>query len=84
MSVLSEARHGGAVTGHVAVASELATQGATQGGVVCEKAVVVDSPHEFLLVGELNVGERCVVLWKVKSAPSSAAQASRAPCLDIF
>jgi hypothetical protein len=43
----------------VAVASELATHGATQGGIVCEEAGVVDSPHEFLLVGELDVGECC-------------------------
>jgi hypothetical protein len=68
----------------VAVASELATYGAAQGGAVCEEAGVVDSPREFLLVGELNVGERCGVLWKVKSAPSSAAQASRAPCVGYF
>jgi hypothetical protein len=27
---------------------------------VCEEAGVVDSPHEFLLVGELDVGECCV------------------------
>jgi hypothetical protein len=27
---------------------------------VCEKAGVVDTPHEFLLVGELDVGESCV------------------------
>jgi hypothetical protein len=60
VAVLSEARHGWAVTGHVAVANELATHGAPQGGVVCEKAGVVDSPHEFLLVGELDVGEYCV------------------------
>jgi hypothetical protein len=41
----------------VAVASELAKHGAAQGGIVCEEAGVVDAPHEFLLVGELNVGE---------------------------
>jgi hypothetical protein len=46
----------------VAVASELATRGAARGGVVCEEAGVVDSPHEFLLVSELNVGE-CGVLF---------------------
>jgi hypothetical protein len=44
----------------VAVASELATHGAAHGGVVCEKAGVVDSPHESLLVGKLDVGECCV------------------------
>jgi hypothetical protein len=44
----------------VAVASELATHGAAQGGVVCEEAGAVDSPHEFLLVSELDVGECCV------------------------
>jgi hypothetical protein len=57
VAVLSKARHGGAVTGRVAVAGELSTHGAAQVGVVCEKAGVVDSPHEFLLVGELDVGE---------------------------
>jgi hypothetical protein len=45
----------------VAVASELATHGAAQGGVVCEEAGVVDSLHEFLLVGELDVGECSVI-----------------------
>jgi hypothetical protein len=44
----------------VAVASELATHGAAHGGVVCEKPGVVDSPHEFLLVGQLDVSECCV------------------------
>ena len=44
----------------MAVAGELATYGAAQGGVVCEEAGVVDSPHEFLLVGELDVFECCV------------------------
>jgi hypothetical protein len=80
---MSQPRHGGAVTGHVAVGSELATHGAAQGRVVCEEAGVVDSPHEFLLVGELDVGECCVFLLKVKSAPASAARARRTPCLDI-
>ena len=83
MAVQSQAIHGGAVTGHVAVAGELATHGATHGGVVGEEAGVVNAPHGFLLVGELDVGEGCVFLWKVKSAPSSAARARRAPCLDI-
>jgi hypothetical protein len=45
----------------VTVASELAAHGAAQGGVVCEKAGVVDSPHEFLLVGEMDVSECCVL-----------------------
>jgi hypothetical protein len=44
----------------VAVAGELATHGAAQGGVVGEEAGVVYSPHEFLLVSELDVGECCV------------------------
>jgi hypothetical protein len=48
----------------VAVASELATHRAALGGVVCEEAGVVDSPHEFLLVGELDVGECCVFFVK--------------------
>jgi predicted aconitase with swiveling domain len=43
------------------VACELATHGAAQGRVVCEEASVVDSPHELLLVGELDVGEGCVI-----------------------
>jgi hypothetical protein len=30
-----------------------------KGRVVCEEAGVVDLPHEFLFVGELNVGECC-------------------------
>ena len=41
----------------MAVASELATHGAAQGGVVCKKVGIVNSPHEFLGVGELYVGE---------------------------
>jgi hypothetical protein len=45
----------------VAVAGELAAHGATQGGVVGEEAGVVNTPHEFLFVGELDVGERCVL-----------------------
>jgi hypothetical protein len=67
----------------VAVASKLATHGAAKGGVVCEEAGVAYSPYEFLLVGELGAGECYVFLWKVKSAPSSAARARRAPCLDV-
>jgi hypothetical protein len=43
----------------VAVAGELATHGTSQGGIVCEEAGVVDAPNEFLLVGELCVGECC-------------------------
>ena len=50
---------------------------------MCEKAGVVDTPHEFLLVGEYDVGECGVFLWREKSAPSSAARARRAPCLDV-
>jgi hypothetical protein len=41
----------------VTVAGELAAHGATQGGVVGEEAGVVYAPHEFLLMGELSVGE---------------------------
>jgi hypothetical protein len=41
----------------VAVGGELAAHGAAQGGVVGEEAGVVYAPHEFLLVGELSVGE---------------------------
>jgi hypothetical protein len=65
----------------VADASELATHGAVQGGVVCEEAGVVNSPHEFLLVGELDVGE-CSVSF-VESEVGAAARARRAPCLDV-
>jgi hypothetical protein len=45
----------------MAVAGDLATHGATHGGVVGEEAGVVYAPHEFLLVGELDVGECCLV-----------------------
>jgi hypothetical protein len=44
----------------MAVAGELATHGAAQGGVVGEEAGVVYAPREFLLVRELDVGECCV------------------------
>ena len=50
----------------MSIASELATHGAAQGGVVGEEADIVDSPHEFLLVGELDVGECCVLLVESK------------------
>jgi hypothetical protein len=56
MSVMSTAKHGGAVTSHLAVVGELTVQWATQGGVVREEAGVVHSPHEFLLVCELGIG----------------------------
>jgi hypothetical protein len=41
------------------------------------------TPHEFLLLCELEMGELCVFLWKVKSAPSAAARARRAPYLVV-
>jgi hypothetical protein len=41
----------------VAVAGELSTHGAAEGGVVREEAGVVDSRHELLFVCELDVGE---------------------------
>jgi hypothetical protein len=41
----------------VAVAGELATQWATQGGIVGEEADDAYTPHEFLHVNELDVGE---------------------------
>jgi hypothetical protein len=44
-------------SGHVTVACELTTHGATQGGVVGEEAGVVHAPREFLLVSEFGVGE---------------------------
>jgi hypothetical protein len=50
----------GIITGHVPVVGELATHGATEGGVVGEEAGVVYAPHEFLLVSESDVGEGCV------------------------
>jgi hypothetical protein len=56
----------------VAVASELTTHGAAQGGVVCEEAGVVDPPHIFLLVGELDVGECCVLF--VGAVPRGAGE----------
>jgi hypothetical protein len=59
---MSQARHGGAVSGHVAVASELFTHWATEGGVVGEEASGVHTPYEFLLVSELDVGECGVFL----------------------
>jgi hypothetical protein len=43
----------------------------------------VCAPHDFLLVNELDVGECCVFLWNVKSAPFSAAWARRAPYLVV-
>jgi hypothetical protein len=76
----------------VAVGSELATHGAAQGGVVCEKAGVVDSPHEFLLVGELDVSECCVFF--VKSEVSAVLRGAgeevtvsgclREGCVSVF
>jgi hypothetical protein len=57
VSVLSEARHRGAITCHVAFAGELPTNGAPEGWVMREEAGVVDCPHEFLFFCELNVGE---------------------------
>ena len=83
MVVMSLARQCGAVTGHVAVASELATHGAAHGGVVGERRVLC-TPHmnSCLWVNWMLVSVVCF-LWKVKSAPSSAARARRAPCLDV-
>jgi hypothetical protein len=62
VAVLSQARHSRAVTGHVTVARELSTHGATQGGVVGEEAGVVHATYEFLFVSKLDVGECCVFL----------------------
>jgi hypothetical protein len=31
---------------------------------VCEEAGVVDPPHEFLLVGELDIGKCCVLFME--------------------
>jgi hypothetical protein len=64
VAVLSQAKHGRAVTGHVAVVGVLSTHGATQGGVVSEEAGVVYAPHEFLLGSKLDVGGCCVFLME--------------------
>jgi hypothetical protein len=55
VTVLYEAGHRGAVNGHVAVAGEMTSHGAAQGGVVWKEAGVVHSPYEFLTVCELGV-----------------------------
>jgi hypothetical protein len=57
VAVMSKGGHGRAVTGHVAVAGDVATHVATQGRVVGEEAGVVFAPHKVLLVSELDVGE---------------------------
>jgi hypothetical protein len=44
----------------MAVAGELSTHGATQGGVVDKEAGDVYAPHELLLFSELDFGECCV------------------------
>jgi hypothetical protein len=41
----------------VEVAGELSKHGAAEGGVMRKEAGVVDSPHEFMFVCELSVGE---------------------------
>jgi hypothetical protein len=51
----------------VAVASELATHGATHGGIVGEEAGVVYCPQELLVVIELDVGECCVFFVECES-----------------
>jgi hypothetical protein len=45
----------------VTVVGELSTHRAAEVGVVREEAGVVDSPHELLLLCELNVDERGVL-----------------------
>jgi hypothetical protein len=80
---MSWAIHVGAITGHVAVASELATHGAAHGGVVCGEAGVVDYHINSCLWVNYMLLSVKRFLWKVKSAPSSAARARRAPCLDV-
>jgi hypothetical protein len=62
MAVMSQAGHSRAVTGHVAVASQLSAHGATHSGVVGEEAGVVHAPYEFLLVSKLDVGKCCVFI----------------------
>jgi hypothetical protein len=41
----------------MAVVGEVDTHGVTESRVVGEEAGIVYAPHEFLLVGELDVGE---------------------------
>jgi hypothetical protein len=76
----------------MAGSSELATHGAAHGGVVCEEAGVVDSPHEFLLVGKLDVGECCVfvvedevgVLLRCAGEEGSVFGCLREGCVSVF
>jgi hypothetical protein len=65
-SVLSETRHRGAVTCHVAVASKSTTHGAAHGGVASEKVSVMYSPYEFLLACELSIGESSVCFLEIE------------------
>jgi hypothetical protein len=69
------------MVGHVA--SELATHGAAQGGVVCDEAGVVDAPHEFLLVGELNVGECSVFFVESEVGAVLRGGGEEGLCLDV-
>jgi hypothetical protein len=48
---------------------------------VCEEAGVVDSPHEFLLVGELDVGECCVVFVESEVLRGAGEEGSVFGCL---
>jgi hypothetical protein len=58
--VVYEARHLGKLHA-ISVACELPTHGVAEGGVMRKEAgFVLYPPHEFLLVGELNIGEGCV------------------------
>jgi hypothetical protein len=59
--VLFEARHRGAVTCHMSFVDELPTHGAPEGGVVRTEAGALYPPLKFLLVGELDIGEGCVL-----------------------
>jgi hypothetical protein len=58
VSVLSEARQRGVVTTcHVTVVSELTTHGVAQAWVASEYTSVLYTPHEFVFVCELDIGE---------------------------
>jgi hypothetical protein len=63
MLVLSEARHRGAIICHVSVDGELPTHGGSEGGVLRKEAGVVIPPHDFLLVGEIDIGVGGVFVW---------------------
>jgi hypothetical protein len=56
VGVMSKTGHKRVVTGHVTVASELTAHGAAHDGVVWYEAWVLYSPHQLLLMCELDIG----------------------------